>query len=129
MSNPINEWFSKGDNDLLNVENNLNSVHYPADTVCFHCQQLAEKYLKGFLTYHNIIVEKTHNLLILYKSCIVIDPGFNEIHEDLINLNNYSVSIRYPDYIDEITEEDAQEAYRQAKKIRELILSKVKFES
>ena len=65
MSNPFKEWFKKGDNDLLNIENNLKSEKYPADTLCFHCQQLAGKYLKGFLTFHNIEIEKTHNLLIL----------------------------------------------------------------
>jgi len=38
-------WFQKAENDLLNVENNLKAERYPADTVCFHCQQAAEKYL------------------------------------------------------------------------------------
>ncbi len=34
-------WFQKAENDLLNVENNLMAETYPADTVCFHCQQAA----------------------------------------------------------------------------------------
>ena len=43
----INEWITKAENDLLNVENNLNSKSIPLDTVCYHCQQAAEKYLKA----------------------------------------------------------------------------------
>ena len=46
------QWFRKAENDLLNVENNFKADRYPADTVCFHCQQAAEKYLKGFLAWH-----------------------------------------------------------------------------
>lgn len=36
-------WFQKAENDLLNVQNNLQAEQYASDTVCFHCQQAAEK--------------------------------------------------------------------------------------
>ena len=39
-------WVSKAENDLLNVQNNLQAQKVPWDTVCFHCQQAAEKYLE-----------------------------------------------------------------------------------
>jgi HEPN domain-containing protein len=128
MNNPFKEWFKKGDNDLLDVENNIKADNFPADTVCYHCQQVAEKYLKGFLTYHSKPIEKTHNLIFLYNQCLHIEAGIKEIEEDLINLNDYSTTIRYPDYIYNPTDEDAIEAYQQAKKIRLLILSKVKID-
>ena len=37
------QWVAKARNDLLNADNNLRSEHVPYDTVCFHCQQAAEK--------------------------------------------------------------------------------------
>jgi HEPN domain-containing protein len=40
----IQAWVSKAENDLLNVRNNLQAEQVPWDTVCFHCQQAAEKY-------------------------------------------------------------------------------------
>ena len=42
-------WIEKAKNDLLNADNNLASDKIPFDTVCFHCQQAAEKLLKAFL--------------------------------------------------------------------------------
>ena len=44
------QWLAKAQNDLLNADNNLNAEQVPLDTVCFHCQQAAEKMLKAFLT-------------------------------------------------------------------------------
>lgn len=81
--------------------------------------------MKGFLTFHNIEIEKTHNLLLLYNHCVNLEPGFKDIHEELINLNNYSVSVRYPVLFDDITPEEVQEAYQNALKVRTFILSKV----
>ena len=49
MSGDLNlagQWLAKANNDLLNVDNNLNADKFPFDTVCFHCQQAAEKLLK-----------------------------------------------------------------------------------
>lgn len=43
------QWMTKAANDLLNADNNLNAKTIPLDTVCFHCQQAAEKLLKAFL--------------------------------------------------------------------------------
>lgn len=52
-------WFQKAENDLLNVQNNLQAERYASDTVCFHCQQTVEKYLKGFLAWHQAPFVKT----------------------------------------------------------------------
>ena len=51
-------WFQKAENDLLNVQNNLKAEHYASDTVCFHCQQAVEKYLKGFLLGMRCLLQK-----------------------------------------------------------------------
>ena len=43
-------WLKKADSDLKNAELVLSAAdeHPPYDTVCFHCQQAVEKYLKHF---------------------------------------------------------------------------------
>lgn len=41
-------WFRKGDSDLATAQLIAHS-NGPYDTACFHAQQAAEKYLKGFL--------------------------------------------------------------------------------
>lgn len=45
----IRAWVLKAEHDLLNIENNLAAREIPWDTVCFHAQQCAEKYLKALL--------------------------------------------------------------------------------
>jgi len=38
------QWVAKAQNDLLNADNNIRAEEIPFDTVCFHCQQGAEKF-------------------------------------------------------------------------------------
>jgi predicted nucleotidyltransferase len=39
------QWLAKAENDLLNADNNLAASQVPCDTVCFHCQQAAGRYI------------------------------------------------------------------------------------
>jgi HEPN domain-containing protein len=41
----VRPWVIKAEHDLLNIENNLSAKVTPWDTVGFHAQQCAEKYL------------------------------------------------------------------------------------
>jgi len=46
-------WIKKAENDLVAAEHLLTArPHTPYDTICFHAQQCAEKYLKAFLIFH-----------------------------------------------------------------------------
>jgi len=126
MNNSYLNWIEKAENDLLNVENNLHSKKIPTDTVCYHCQQFAEKYLKAFLTYHNKDIDKVHNLLFLLQKCISIDEDFNSIRDIVAVLNLYGPSIRYPDFIENPSIDDAKEAYSYSIIVKKFILSKFK---
>jgi HEPN domain-containing protein len=49
------EWVEKAENDYRTAVVVLEEIAEPiVDTACFHCQQCAEKYLKAFLTEHQI---------------------------------------------------------------------------
>ena len=64
--------------------------------VCFHAEQCAEEYLKGYLQSKRHRFSKTHNLLRLMELCSKYDPSF-EFHSDILEqLNQYAVIIRYP---------------------------------
>lgn len=46
----VREWVVKAENDLKNAAHTLKMGEAgPMDTVCFHAQQCAEKYLKASL--------------------------------------------------------------------------------
>jgi len=46
------------------------------DTACFHAQQAAEKYIKAYLTAHEIDFPFSHNLEKLIEMCAQRDPSF-----------------------------------------------------
>ena len=55
-------WLAKAEHDLLNIENNLKAPEIPWDTICFHAQQAAEKFLKAFLVFNAQPPIPTHDL-------------------------------------------------------------------
>ncbi|MFA6569568.1 MAG: HEPN domain-containing protein [Victivallales bacterium] len=114
-------WAEKAENDLLNAEHTLKmESNCPFDTICFHSQQCAEKYIKALLIFHSIDFPKTHDLAELVE----LFPENLEIGvdvDDLSILNSYSVSVRYPGFEEPLTRRDATKALSIAKKIRNAI--------
>lgn len=90
------EWFRKGGSDLRSAEILIKDFQPPTDTICFHCQQAAEKYLKGYLTLNNIEFIKSHDLDYLLKLCIDNDRNFESFREIILILNKYGIEPRYP---------------------------------
>lgn len=56
-------------------------------TVCFHCQQAAEKLLKGFLVAHGCEYPITHNLFAILEKVIECDQMAESLRETLALLN------------------------------------------
>jgi HEPN domain-containing protein len=63
------EWFRFADMDLGSAEFLLGKHPVPVEIICFHCQQSAEKYLKGILVLHGIQPPKIHDLQELCNLC------------------------------------------------------------
>ena len=55
------------------------SVRKHMAVICYLCAQVAEKYLKCYLAYNDIIPQKIHNLVLLNDRCIEINSSFQEI--------------------------------------------------
>lgn len=121
--NVVKSWFMKANNDLRVAEHIITIDDPPCDTVCFHAQQCAEKYLKGFLAYNDILFPKTHALEDLVILCKDTEPTIESELDDVEILSSYGVAVRYPDdvYYD-IPVEDAQEAIKLAIKVKVAIL-------
>jgi HEPN domain-containing protein len=63
----VRQWVQKAENDLRAAVQTLKlRAHCPTDTVCFHAEQVVEKYLKTLLVWHRVDFPKTHNLGILF---------------------------------------------------------------
>jgi HEPN domain-containing protein len=119
----VRSWFKKAENDLINAENTIKMENPPCDTICFHAQQCAEKYIKGFLTFNEIYFPKIHSIEDLVDLCKQIVPEIESELDNVEILSSYSVEVRYPDEIYyDIPKEDAQEAIDLAKKVKTVIL-------
>lgn len=91
----VRAWIEKAENDFKNIALVLPAADAPLDTVCFHAQQAAEKYLKALLTFYGIPFPKTHDLpelllLLPNESRVAAEVG------DLTDLADAGVVARYP---------------------------------
>jgi len=55
-------WLAKMNTDLRSAAADMKEEPPIVEDVLFHCQQAAEKALKGFLTWHDRPYRKTHDL-------------------------------------------------------------------
>ncbi|OGP84972.1 MAG: hypothetical protein A2Z08_07915 [Deltaproteobacteria bacterium RBG_16_54_11] len=111
------QWLAKARNDLLNADNNLASKEIPCDTVCFHCQQAAEKLLKAYLIGNGLVPPLTHDLLLVLEQILPLNKEAEKLRDPLAILMPYAVEIRYPDGWYMPTEADAREARKAADQV------------
>jgi HEPN domain-containing protein len=65
MSDPklVDEWAQKAEGDFQTATRMMRWRKKPQlDSVCYHCQQCAEKYVKAFLVQHDVAFPWIHNL-------------------------------------------------------------------
>ncbi len=119
----IQKWLDKADRDLLAAKHELTFEDAVVESVCFHCQQAVEKYIKAYLIYLDIKFPKSHDIGLLFGVGEVKDPNLSKLKEDADSLTDYAVEVRYPDSLFEPSGDDAAEAYEVAQNIRDYIKS------
>ena len=118
----LQQWLDKGNEELKSAEY-LSTMRHPTpdETICYLCQQSAEKYLKGFMFSKDIEPEKTHDLKDLLKICEKYDENFSALSQNAYILTRYPVLPRYPNELN-ITNEDMKSAIANAKVIQEFVV-------
>ena len=104
------EWLRKAEDDVQVVELLLASETGLANPVVFHAQQAVEKYLKAYLTWHQVPFPNTHDierLLVLVESN---DQKLADTLADTTVLTMYGVEARYPGDMEAATDEEARDA-------------------
>ena len=96
----------------------------PYDTSCFHAQQAAEKYLKGFLALNGSAIPRSHDLIELNRLCASLLPIWSVDEQVLAELMPFAVEARYdlgffPD------QETAAAAMSMAEQVREGVFAAV----
>lgn len=57
------EWLDFAEMDYRSARFLMQMRPVPLEIICYHCEQAAEKMLKGFLVYHDVDVPKHSNLI------------------------------------------------------------------
>jgi len=90
----LNQWIAKANEDLLVVDKLTEFEIIAKASVCFHCQQSVEKFLKAFLIFNGKEIKKTHSIEYLLVECGDIDPDFMDIEPK--ELSDFGVEARSP---------------------------------
>ncbi len=114
----VRRWVEKAEHDLRNAQYTLTlQDDCPFDTVCFHAQQCAEKYLKALLIFHGIDSPRTHDLTELLP---LLPPSVaaGVDADGLAQLTPLGVSVRYPGLSPDPDRQEAMRAVEIARRVR-----------
>lgn len=121
----VKKWIEKADHDLGTAQVVYLYLPKYRDTIAFHCQQAAEKYLKGFLIFLDIQFKRQHSLNYLLSLISQKIKISDEMFDNASELEDYAVEIRYPDTIIELTNAEIEQALHISKHIRKYVLNQM----
>jgi HEPN domain-containing protein len=116
----VKSWHEYANNDLIAAKYLLGLHPLKLEIISYHCQQSAEKILKGFLISKDIEPPRSHDLRLLWRMCEELADGFDDIENECVRLSAYGVQVRYPLEI-ELTESDMRQALSDADHIMAFI--------
>lgn len=119
----VRNWIIKAQRDLLAAKKLSSDSDIYSDIAIYHCQQCAEKALKGFLVLQGQTFPRTHDLRLLLQLTIVINPDFQQHQETSELLTPYATEFRYPSDVMQPTEEELKEAIEKSEEIFVFITS------
>ena len=126
INNITREWLTYALTDLA-AANDLWGNRKQYRNVAYHCQQAAEKALKGYLAHNNVKFDRTHDLTILISECALLDKSFNSsrLINHCVNLNPFSVNIRYPGSVIRVDSTVVKKSLNSSTRILEFVCIKL----
>ena len=121
------EWLTKAEHDLRNARIVSTVDDGPLDTAIYHCQQAAEKSVKGCLAALGIPFEKTHDVRRLIQQAAGANPEFAQLAHAAEVLTPYASAFRYPGLTADAmpSREEFGQALRHAEGIYRFVLERL----
>ena len=116
-------WLKIAKEDLLVAKHLARSEFHSSAT--FHCQQAAEKVLKGYLVFKGKPIVKTHDLVQLVELCMCIDQSFSKLFNAADFVNPLARKFRYPSEFESPDQAETDMAIAMARKIMTFVLKKI----
>lgn len=123
MNDLVIEWIRKAEEDYSVVTGLLRRKRLPANVICFHCQQTAEKLLKALLQRKGIRFGRVHDLEALFR-LLGKSGSWELLKDDMKLLSDYAVKYRYPGQ--DATSRQARDAGKATRRVRVAILTLLK---
>ncbi len=110
----VRQWLCKARTDLESARRLAASPDAILEAAFFHCQQAAEKAVKGYLAYRGHPLEKTHDVEKLVETAKSYEPRFAAWQQAAADLTPYATAFRYPSDTIDPDEEEFQQAEQAA---------------
>jgi HEPN domain-containing protein len=92
----VRSWLTKSQHDLAAARKLSTGPDLYLDVAIYHCQQAAEKAVKGFLAFHDHPIERTHDIEVLVTLAMRYDAEFSTQLGAAALLTPYATEFRYP---------------------------------
>jgi len=119
----VKNWLIKAFHDLEVSKKLRNEESEYLDVGIYHCQQAAEKAVKGFLVLHDIEFPKTDDIRLLIQLAKSAESGFARYEDAADILTPYATEFRYPGEVMEPTNEEMDEGVKYSEEIVTFVLS------
>lgn len=121
----VRQWLEKAESDWRLSHRLATDSESYAEATAFHAQQAVEKYLKAFLTWHQVEFPKTHDIKRLLKLAGGCDPSLTPELSDAADLTVYAVEYRYPGEYPAVIAEEATSAVAISDRVRDEVLQRL----
>ena len=119
----VQSWLVKASHDLATARKAAAEPDPYLDTAIYHCQQAAEKVVKGFLAFHDQPPVRTHDIELLLSLADPFEPGFAAWLEAAERLTRYATQYRYPGAVMEPDQVEFDQALVDADGLYQFVLS------
>jgi HEPN domain-containing protein len=117
------KWLFIAREDLGIAKLAISAEYFSSAT--YHCQQCAEKALKGYLCFRGESITKTHDLIKALEQCMQFDPNFKQLYQEARELTPFSTKFRYPTEFDIPDFTKVTRAIKQAEAIINFVSKKI----
>jgi len=125
QTNTALDWRLLAEDDLSVAEYlAANMRPIPTHHIAFHCQQAAEKYLKGALVILGVEPPYTHDLILLYNLSEKYRPSYVSIFSSCSIVTQFSVQPRYDRGLN-ISDDDIHLVLSHTKIIRDFLQKEI----
>ena len=120
-------WASKAEDDLAVARLLILDERRLLAAGVYHCQQAAEKMLKAWLTLHDVVFPRTHDLEVLLNLADTKPPGFVRYRTHAQRLTPLASEYRYPGDVDSPAPDQARQILELAEELCSEIAEAVHF--